>query len=217
MCLNQCGNSKGAAAVVIDVNTGKYTGKKSLEETVFQTNMLAAVEIARQVRLRNIGGIVVVDFIDMEIEEHRNDVVSALETALRQDRSKCNVLGMSALGLVEFTRKKKRNESTSMLVQECPYCKGDGLVFSNDYVVQKIRIALLDLFAEGYSSAIIDLNADMADYILRRGALRKDVSKVWSDKRIYIVPHRTYHLESFRVRGDNAKVLDVPDKSLLLF
>ena len=93
---------KTEALTVIDVNTGKYTGKKNLEETVFQTNMLAAVEIARQVRLRNIGGIVVVDFIDMEIEEHRNDVVSALETALRQDRSKCNVLGMSALGLHIF-------------------------------------------------------------------------------------------------------------------
>lgn len=208
---------KTEALTVIDVNTGKFTGKKNLEETVFQTNMLATAEIARQVRLRNIGGIVVVDFIDMESIEHREKVVEALENALKKDRSKCNVLGMSALGLVEFTRKKKRKESTSMLVQECPYCKGEGLLFSNDYIVQKIRVALLDLFAEGYSSAIIDLNADLADYILRKGALRKDVSKIWSDKRIYIVPHRTYHMENFRVRGDNSKVLDIPDKSLLLF
>ncbi|MBQ9709043.1 MAG: ribonuclease E/G [Clostridia bacterium] len=208
---------KTEALTAIDVNTGKFTGKKNLEETVFQTNMLATAEIARQVRLRNIGGIVVVDFIDMEEEEHRTKVVEALENALKQDRSKCNVLGMSALGLVEFTRKKKRKESTSMLVQECPYCKGDGLVYSNDYVVQKLRIALLDLFAEGFSSAIIDLNADIADYIIKRNALSKDVSKIWSDKRIYIVPHRTYHLEEFSVRGDNSKVLDLPDNAKFLY
>ncbi len=208
---------KTEALTVIDVNTGKYTGKSSLEETVFNTNMLATQEIAKQVRLRNIGGIVVVDFIDMELLDHREKVVEALENALKSDRSKCNVLGMSALGLVEFTRKKKRKESTSMLVQECPYCKGDGLVYSNDYVVLKVRTALLDVFAEGYSSAIIDLNADMAEYILKKGALSNDVAKIWKDKRIYIVPHKTYHLEVFHVRGDNSKVLDLPDNAKLLF
>lgn len=208
---------KTEALTAIDVNTGKYVGKDSLEETVFNTNMLATAEIARQVRLRNIGGIIVVDFIDMELQEHRDKVVEALENALKSDRSKCNVLGMSALGLVEFTRKKKRNDSTSMLVQECPYCKGDGLVFSNDYVVQKVRISLLDLFAEGFKSAIIDLNESMAEYILNRGALSVDVSKIWRDKRIYIVPHKTYHVECFNVRGDNSPVLDLPDNAKLLY
>lgn len=208
---------KTEALTVIDVNTGKYTGTDSLEETVFRTNMLAAVEVARQVRLRNIGGIVVVDFIDMAEQEHRDMVVAALEDALKNDRSKCNVLGMSGLGLVEFTRKKKRNESTFNLVQECPYCKGDGLIYSNDYVVLKLRTALLDLFTDGYSAAIIDINADMADYILKNGALRRDVEKIWANKRIYIIPHRTYHLENFRVRGDNSKILDLPDKAKLLY
>lgn len=144
-------------------------------------------------------------------------VVAALEDALKNDRSKCNVLGMSGLGLVEFTRKKKRNESTFNLVQECPYCKGDGLIYSNDYVVLKLRTALLDLFADGYSAAIIDINADMADYILKNGALRRDVEKIWANKRIYIIPHRTYHLENFRVRGDNSRILDLPDKAKLLY
>ncbi|MBQ7165075.1 MAG: Rne/Rng family ribonuclease [Clostridia bacterium] len=208
---------KTEALTVIDVNTGKYTGESNLEETVFNTNMLAAAEIARQVRLRNIGGIVVVDFIDMERQEHRDEVVKALENALKQDRSKCNVLGMSALGLVEFTRKKNRKESTSTLVQECPYCHGDGRIFSNDYVVLRIRAALLDLFAEGYKSAVIDLNVELADYILKKGVLSSDVSKIWKDKRIYIVPHKTYHVENFRARGDNSKVLDLPDKARLLF
>lgn len=205
------------ALTVIDVNTGKYTGKDDLEETVFQTNMLATQEIARQVRLRNIGGIVVVDYIDMARAEHRNKVVEALENALKADRSKCNVLGMSGLGLVEFTRKKKRRESAASLVQQCPYCAGDGWIYSNDYMVLKIRTALLDVFAEGYASAIIDLNSDLTDYILKRGSLSVDVKKIWSDKRIYVVPHRTYHVESFRVRGDNAKILDLPDNARLLF
>ncbi|MBP5308979.1 MAG: Rne/Rng family ribonuclease [Clostridia bacterium] len=208
---------KTEALTAIDVNTGKYTGDSTLEDTVFNTNMLAAEEIARQVRLRNIGGIVVVDFIDMEDPEHRNAVVKAFENALKEDRAKCNVLGMSALGLVEFTRKKKRQESASVLVQECPYCHGDGRIYSNDYVVLRIRAALLDLFAEGYGSAVIDLNADIADYILKKGSLSSDVSKIWKDKRIYIVPHRTYHVENFRVHGDNSKVLDLPDKARLLF
>jgi len=208
---------KTEALTVIDVNTGKYTGSKNLEETVFNTNMLATEEIARQVRLRNIGGIIIVDFIDMESLDHRQKVLAALEKALKADRSKCNVLGMSGLGLVEFTRKKKRKESTTMLVQECPYCKGEGLIYSNDYVVQKIRIALLDTFAEGYKSAVIDLNVDLADYIFEKGSLSRDVSKIWSDKRIYVVPHRTYHVEYFRVRGDNSRVLTLPDNSRLLY
>ncbi len=208
---------KTEALTVIDVNTGKFTGNNNLEETVFETNLLAAKEIARQVRLRNIGGIVVVDFIDMEDKLHRDKVVETLENALKSDRSKCTVRGMSELGLVEFTRKKKRKESTSMLVQECPYCHGDGKIYSNDYVILKIRTALLDLFAEGYSAAIIDLNSDLADYILKKGALSSDVSKIWHGKRIYIVPHRTFHVESFRIRGDNSKVLDLPEKAKLLF
>lgn len=208
---------KTEALTVIDVNTGKYTGENNLEDTVFTTNIYAAKEIARQVRLRNIGGIVVVDFIDMNEQFHRDKVVETLTEALKDDRSKCNVLGMSALGLVEFTRKKKREESTSMLEQVCPYCKGDGKVFSNDYIVLKVRTALLDIFAKGYSAAVIDVNEQIADYIFTSGALSSDVRKIWLNKRIYIVPHKTYHLEFFRMRGDNSKVLELPERAKLLF
>ena len=124
---------------------------------------------------------------------------------------------MNELGLVEFTRKKKRKESISLMVKNCPYCKGDGTIFSNDYIVLKIRTALLDLFAEGYSSAIIDLNVEIMSYILQRGALSKDVQKIWQNKRIYVVPHKTYHQEYFSVRGDNSTVLELPDKAKLLY
>lgn len=208
---------KTEALTSVDVNTGGYTGSRDLETTVFETNMLAAVEIARQVRLRNIGGIIIVDFINMELEEHRQQVVSALTEALKSDRAKCNVLGMNELGLVEFTRKKKRKGSISLLVKDCPYCHGDGVIFSNEYIVLKIRAALLDVFADGYKSAIIDLNVEIMSYILQCGILSRDVEKIWADKRIYIVPHKTYHQEYFTVKGDNSDVLDLPDKARILY
>lgn len=208
---------KTEALTAIDVNTGKYVGEDSLETTVFNTNILATREIARQLRLRNIGGIIIVDFIDMESEEHREKVVEELKKALLSDRTKCNVVSMTSLGLVEITRKKIRRESTARLVKRCPYCRGEGVIFSNDYIVMKIRVALIDLFAQGYKSAIIDVNAEIADYVFKYGSLSQDVAKIWNDKRIYLVPHKTYHQEFFLVKGDNSVVLDLPDKARQLF
>ncbi len=208
---------KTEALTSIDVNTGKYVGEDNLEDTVFNTNLIAAKEIARQLMLRNISGIIVIDFIDMEDEEHRVILLKALEEHLAEDREKCHVVGMSPLGLVEITRKKKRKESTSMLVKSCPYCQGSGLIWSNDYIVMRIRTGLLDLFADGYNTAIVDLNIEIADYILAKGLLKKDVEKVWSDKRIYIIPHKTYHQQFFLIKGDNGKVVEVPDSAVLLY
>lgn len=208
---------KTEALTAIDVNTGSCVGDSDLESTVFETNLLAAREIARQVRLRNIGGIIIVDFINMALEEHRNRVVEELSNALKADRAKCNVIGMTPLGLVEFTRKKKRKESISLLVKKCPYCQGDGEIFSPNYIILKIRAALLDVFADGYKSAIVDLNVEIMSYILQRGALSRDVERIWKDKRIYLIPHKTYHQEFFTVRGDNNEVLDVPDKARILY
>ncbi len=205
------------ALTVIDVNTGSFVGNEHLEDTVFNTNLLAAKEIARQVRLRNIGGIVIVDFIDMQSPEHREQLVLELTNALKEDRFKCNVIGMTGLGIVEFTRRKKRKEVSSFLNRACPYCKGEGKILSNDYVVMKIRTSLLDLFSEGYSSAIINLNVEVCNYILSEGTLYKDVKKFWNDKRIYLVPHKTYHHEYFQVKGENDKVLTVPDNAILIY
>ena len=208
---------KTEALTSIDVNTGKYVGADNLENTVFNTNLIAAKEIARQLQLRNISGIIVVDFIDMEDEEHKEKLLATLEKYLAEDREKCHVVGMSPIGLVEITRKKKRRESASMLVKPCPYCQGSGLIWSNDYIVMRIRTGLLDLFADGYDTAIVDLNVEIADYILAKGLLKKDVEKVWKDKRIYIIPHKTYHQQFFLIKGDNGKVVEVPDSAILLY
>ena len=104
-----------------------------------------------------------------------------------------------------------------MLVKACPYCQGTGLIWSNDYIVMKIRTSLLDLFADGYETAILDLNVEIADYILSKGLLKKDVEKIWKGKRIYIIPHKTYHQQFFLIKGDNNKVVEVPDTATLLY
>lgn len=205
---------KTEALTVIDVNTGKFTGDSSLEETVFITNALAAKEIARQVRLRNISGIIIVDFIDMKKEEHCDALLSVLSEALSTDRTKCNVIGMTGLGLVEFTRKKKRRESASLLVQACPYCKGEGTIYSNEYVIMKIRTALLDLFVQDYASAIIDLNVHVAEVLIREGLLKKDLEKIYKGKKLFIIPHKTYHHEFFIVKGDYSLSPELPQNAI---
>lgn len=128
------------AMVIVDVNTGKYKGKKSLEETVLKTNLEAAKEIARQLRLRDIGGIIVIDFIDMENPKHKARVIKALEEALKIDRSKSNVSEMSEFGLIQMTRKRVKHSLTQALSQPCPYCEGSGWVKSITTVsLQAIR------------------------------------------------------------------------------
>lgn len=126
------------ALVSIDVNTGKYVGKKTLEETILKTNLEAVKEIAYQLRLRNCGGIIICDFIDMEREEHRDDVFQALLEALKKDRAKTNVLPISGLGLVEMTRKRTRDTLVRTMCEPCSYCEGTGVVKSVTTVCYEI-------------------------------------------------------------------------------
>ncbi len=119
------------ALTVIDVNTGKYTGTTNLEETVFATNIEAAREIARLLRLRDIGGIIIIDFIDMEREEHRQQIMEELEKAVRGDRTKAHVVGWTKLGLLEMTRKKVRDHKDMLFFHACKHCGGSGRVRSS--------------------------------------------------------------------------------------
>lgn len=114
------------ALTTIDINTGAFVGHRNLEETIFNTNIEATQAIARQLRLRNLGGIIIIDFIDMRSEEHKNRVLHSLEHALAKDRTKTNVHGFSALGLVEMTRKRTRESLEHVLCSECPSCQGRG-------------------------------------------------------------------------------------------
>ena len=116
------------AMTTIDVNTGAFVGHRSLEDTIFNTNSEATQAIARQLRLRNLGGIIIIDFIDMESEDHQRRVLHSLEVALSKDRAKTNINGFSALGLVEMTRKRTRESLEHVLCGECPTCRGRGYI-----------------------------------------------------------------------------------------
>lgn len=118
------------ALIAIDVNTGKFTGRKQLEDTVLHTNLEAAEEIARQVRLRDMGGIIVIDFIDMNLEKNRRALIQRLTEALKADRAKITISEVNELGMVELTRKRVKHNLVKALSQTCPYCEGSGLVRS---------------------------------------------------------------------------------------
>jgi ribonuclease G len=116
------------ALTVIDVNTGKYVGETDLEDTVLKTNLEAAKEIAKQLRLRDIGGIIIIDFIDMHGQEHWDKVIETLKHYLKKDKTKTTVVGITHLGLVEMTRKKVRERLSTILRVDCPNCKGTGKI-----------------------------------------------------------------------------------------
>ena len=205
------------ALTVIDVNTGSCVGETSLEETVFAVNLEAAKAIAEQVRLRNIGGIVVVDFIDMVEEAHKEAVTQRLKEYLAQDKAKCNVLPMSELCLTQFTRKRVGNESMSFLIKSCPHCGGTGEVHEDIFTIMQIRAAILDSFADGYNAVVVELHEGIMHKILNEGVFSNEAKNRWKDKRVYFIPHKTYKEEFFTVRGDNSNVLHLPDKAQILY
>ena len=205
------------AMTVVDVNTGSYVGETSLEDTVFAVNLAACEEIARQVRLRNIGGIVTIDFIDMLEQDHKEAVTQTLRDLLAQDSAKCNVLPMNELCITQFTRKRVGNEIYSVLTKKCEHCNGGGYLAEDIFIVSRIRAALLKCFAKGFKSAIVELSDKVMKKIFAEGLLTKEVHKRWQDKRIYLVPHRTYKEYHFVVYGENSSVLQLPNTAQLLY
>ncbi|MBE3518775.1 MAG: Rne/Rng family ribonuclease [Firmicutes bacterium] len=161
---------KTEALTVIDVNTGKYVGSHDLAETVFRTNMEACTEIAKQLRLRDIGGIIIIDFIDMTNPEHKNAVLRKLEEELRKDHTKTTVLGLTGLGLVEMTRKKVRQSLDEVLEKPCPTCHGKGRVLSEETVASRIRREILSVARTSSGEAILlEANPQVASILIGPG------------------------------------------------
>jgi ribonuclease G len=131
------------AMTTIDVNTGGYVGHRNLDETIFKTNLEAAQAIARQLRLRNLGGIIIIDFIDMSNEEHKRQVLRALERSLERDHTKTHISEVSSLGLVQMTRKRTRESLEHVLCEPCPTCSGRGSVKTTDTVANEIYREIL--------------------------------------------------------------------------
>jgi ribonuclease G len=161
------------ALVAIDVNTGRFTGKKSQEETILKTNIEAAAEIARQLRLRDLGGIIVLDFIDMEDEVNRKQVVDTLRQHLKRDRSRTKAFAVSDLGLVEMTRQRQRPSLTSYFNQDCPECEGTGKVLSLSSAALKIERMLRRVGQRAKEKQLIlRVHPDVAVYLVEQDADR---------------------------------------------
>ncbi|MDH3995827.1 MAG: Rne/Rng family ribonuclease, partial [Desulfobulbaceae bacterium] len=193
------------ALTVVDVNTGRYVGRKDLEETIFKTNMEAAKEIAYQLRLRNIGGIIIIDFIDMEQESHREDVFNVLQEAVKNDKSRSNILKVSEFGLVQMTRKRDRENLSQMMCEACMYCGGDGLLKSRRSVCYEI---FRKLSHEGPKMAgntvTIKVHPSVADLMLKDEMLNTENLEKETRKRFIIVADNDMYLEKYQIIWENS-------------
>jgi ribonuclease G len=193
------------ALTVIDVNTGRYVGKTDLEETIFKTNMEAVREIAYQLRLRNIGGIIIVDFIDMEVEGHRDEVFRAISEAVLKDKSRVNILKVSEFGLVQMTRKRNREDLVNMMCEPCPYCGGDGLLKSNRTVCYEI-FRRISLGAKNISgpSVTIKVHPKVAGMMLKEEAVTIHHLEDEIKKSLTIIPQKDIHMEKYEIIWESA-------------
>ena len=157
------------ALVSVDVNSGRYTGKKDPEKTILRTNLEAAREVARQIRLRDIGGIIVCDFIDMEARQNRDRVLQELRTHLGRDRARTKAFQVSELGLVEMTRQRVRQSHLQSMTEACPTCHGTGRVFTAETVVRRVERSVKRMGVEGRTDPlVIKLHPDVAMYVLEQ-------------------------------------------------
>jgi ribonuclease G len=153
------------AMTVIDVNTGKYVGKEELEDTILKTNLEAVKEIAYQIRLRNLGGIIVIDFIDMERHENRESVFNAFVDAMKRDKAKNTISHISELGLIQMTRKRVRESLGRILCESCPYCEGKGFVKSPRTLCYEIFRKIKKLAKHGRDCIIVTAHPSVAELL----------------------------------------------------
>ncbi len=188
------------ALSVIDVNTGRFVGKNDLNETIFKTNMEAAKEIAYQLRLRNIGGIIIIDFIDMEDELHREELFASFKEAVKKDKSRINILRLSEFGLVQMTRKRNSENLHQMMCEPCHYCAGAGMLKSRRTVCYDIfrKISRNATKASG-NTVTVRVHPRIADMLLKEEELtiiqlEKDISK-----RLIVAPSKDLHIEKYEI------------------
>ncbi|HHX23100.1 MAG TPA: Rne/Rng family ribonuclease [Thermoanaerobacterales bacterium] len=195
------------ALTSIDVNTGKFVGSIDLEDTVVKTNIEAAREIAKQLRLRDIGGIIIIDFIDMNSPEHEKMVISTLELELKKDRTKAHVLGITNLGLVEMTRKKVRQSLDEVLEKVCPYCEGRGRILSEDTMAKKVEREISRIFRTRRGEAIlIEVHPSVAAVIIGVGGNRLSQLEQRHGKYIFIKGKDDLHPEDIRVKAVGSRI-----------
>ncbi|MEA3240152.1 MAG: Rne/Rng family ribonuclease [Pseudomonadota bacterium] len=190
------------ALTAIDVNTGCYVGKRNLEDTILKTNLEAAKEIAFQLRLRNIGGIIIIDFIDMEDKKHRERVYDVLGESLKRDKAKAHVLKISELGMVEMTRERTRDNLVRVLCDDCPYCDGRGFIKSiNTVTYEIIREIKSYSYAEEILELVVKVSPEVADYLYDMESLTMDSLEYELEKKITIRKDEHLHREEYEIVG----------------
>ncbi|EGN74889.1 ribonuclease, Rne/Rng family [Idiomarina sp. A28L] len=188
------------AMTTIDINTGAFVGHRNLEETIFNTNTEATQAIARQLRLRNLGGIIIVDFIDMQNEDHKRRVLHSLELALAKDRAKTSISGFTSLGLVELTRKRTRESLEHVLSCECPVCKGRGSMKTVETVCYEIMREIVRVNrAYAADKFVVYASAAVAERLLNEESHALAELEVFVGKQIKIQIEPLYHQEQFDV------------------
>jgi len=180
---------KTEALTAVDVNTSSYVGKRNLEDTIFRANLEAAEEVARQLRLRDIGGIIVIDFIDMEQPAHRTQVSERLQRTLERDRTKTRVMEMSKLGLIEMTRKNVTEGLRETLMTPCPACHGEGMVLSDTTRRVSVEGRMREILVSGRSSAyLFGLEPSTYGLFSAPGNNRMAVLRAETGKHVTIIP-----------------------------
>lgn len=188
------------ALTVIDVNTGKFTGSTTLNETVRLTNKIAAREIARQIRLRNLAGIIIIDFIDMENEEDRQEVMQVFESELAKDKVKANILGFTSLGLLEVTRKKVRPSLQEQLQQICPHCEGTGFAISPETTALRLERRILTMASQSVASALLlGIHPQMASILIGPGGNHLQSLEEATGKTLFLKGQDGLEMEEVRV------------------
>jgi ribonuclease G len=188
------------AMTTIDVNTGAYVGHRNLEETIFRTNLEAAVAIARQLRLRNLGGIIIIDFIDMQEEEHRRQVMQSLERALAADHARTHISAVSPLGLVEMTRKRTRESLEHLLCQPCPTCEGRGFVKTAETVCYEIFREILRQNRQfDFQQLMVLAHQDVIDLLLDEESAALAELEVHTGKPIRLQNEALYAVDQYDV------------------
>ena len=188
------------ALTTIDVNTGGYVGHRNLEETIYRTNLEAAVTIARQLRLRNLGGIIIIDFIDMEEPAHREAVLQLLEQSMANDHARHQISPVSPLGLVEMTRKRTRESLQHILCQECPTCEGRAFVMSAETVCFEVFREIIRQSRQfEFSEAMVLAHQDVIDLLLDEQAPSLATLEEQTGKSIRLQPEALYLQDQFDV------------------